>query len=392
MSQQLINRSPDLKRLRDEGFNISIEAGYVVMRDIPYVGEGGVVRQGTLVDTLNSNGQKTVPPKGHVIFFDGEYPCTWDGCQIEGLRNNSNAKTLVKGLDIKHEFSARPTESFPDYYSKFTNYVNIIAPHAKRLEYGVDARTFPPVLPDDDEPSIFKYIDTASSRANIVAINEKLRTNKVAIVGLGGTGSYVLDFIAKAPIVEIHLFDEDRFLSHNAFRAPGAPSLETLQRQPTKVAYLTEVYSPMRNGVIPHETFITEENVAELDQMDFVFLCMEGEAKEVIIDRLVEAAKPFIDVGMGLDEIDGHIDGILRITTSTAERREHVKKRIPLGNPVAGREYDQNIQVADMNALNAALAVAKWKKLCGFYADLEGEFSSTYTVDGNKITNEDRHV
>jgi hypothetical protein len=40
-------------------------------------------------------------------------------------------------------------------------------------------------------------------------------------------------------------------------------------------------------------------------------------------------------------------------------------------------------------ALNAALAVVKWKKLFGFYADNEGEHFSTYTVDGNLLTSDE---
>ncbi len=40
--------------------------------------------------------------------------------------------------------------------------------------------------------------------------------------------------------------------------------------------------------------------------------------------------------------------------------------------------------------LNAALAVMKWKKLRGFYRDLENEHHSTFTTDGNMLLNEDR--
>ena len=50
----------------------------------------------------------------------------------------------------------------------------------------------------------------------------------------------------------------------------------------------------------------------------------------------------------------------------------------------------RNIQTADLNALNAAMAVIKWKKLFGFYADLEREFNSTYGVNGNLLVNEDQ--
>ena len=46
--------------------------------------------------------------------------------------------------------------------------------------------------------------------------------------------------------------------------------------------------------------------------------------------------------------------------------------------------------MADLNALNAALAVQRWKKYFGFYADLEQECFTTFTLDGNHITNEDQ--
>ena len=45
MSTRLVNRSADLSRLRDEGYNLSVEAGYLVVRDIPYrEPEGKTVR------------------------------------------------------------------------------------------------------------------------------------------------------------------------------------------------------------------------------------------------------------------------------------------------------------------------------------------------------------
>ncbi len=47
------------------------------------------------------------------------------------------------------------------------------------------------------------------------------------------------------------------------------------------------------------------------------------------------------------------------------------------------------IQVAELNAFNAALAVIKWKKIRGFYRDLERELHSTYTTDGNLLLNAD---
>jgi hypothetical protein len=62
---------------------------------------------------------------------------------------------------------------------------------------------------------------------------------------------------------------------------------------------------------------------------------------------------------------------------------------VSLGSVQADDEYDADIQIADLNALNAALAVIKWKKLCGFYHDEVHELHSTYTIDCNMLLSED---
>jgi len=42
-----------------------------------------------------------------------------------------------------------------------------------------------------------------------------------------------------------------------------------------------------------------------------------------------------------------------------------------------------------LNAFNAVMAIIKWKKLKGFYRDLERENHTTYTTDGNMLLNGD---
>jgi ThiF family len=51
---------------------------------------------------------------------------------------------------------------------------------------------------------------------------DKLRLSRVVIVGLGGSGSHILDLIAKTRVRQIDLYDGDHFRRHNAFRSPGA--------------------------------------------------------------------------------------------------------------------------------------------------------------------------
>src|SRR5205807_1071127 len=175
----------------------------------------------------------------------------------------------------------------------------------------------------------------------------------------------------------IHLFDGDKFLQHNAFRSPGAPSIDELRTAGYKVDYFTERYSRMRRGIVAHQYYMDGTNVDQLCRMDFVFLCLEGgRVKKLIIKKIEEFGIPFIDVGMGVDQVNGSLRGILRVTSSTTKHRDHVRKRISFSDGDFNEDYNQNIQIADLNALNATLAVVKWKKLFGFYQDFDNEHHS----------------
>jgi hypothetical protein len=393
MSHALTSRSPDLKRLRDEGFDVSVTSGYLLVREVPYVNARREISRGTLVSKLTVAGDITRAPDDHVMLFAGDYPCNKDGTPIEQIRNSSHpGQRLAEGVVVDHRFSAKPPGGrYPDHYEKVITYARILGAPAEALDATVSARVFP-VVKAEDTTSVFEYMDTASSRAEIVDVADKLALSKVAIVGLGGTGSYVLDLVAKTPVREIHLIDGDEFHQHNAFRAPGAPSRDELESKPLKVDHFKRIYSRMHRHVHTHPYHLTCENLHLVEEMSFVFLCFDGgPVKKAAVEMLVEGGIPFVDVGMGLHLVDGAVTGLLRVTASTKDRYAHAVDgtRIPFSPPEGDDEYSTNIQVADLNALNAALAVIRWKKHAGFYLDLEGEHHSTYSVNGNEMTNEE---
>lgn len=392
MLQPLINRSPDLKSLMDDGYEIDIMSGHLVIFNVPYVNGQKQVKRGVLVSTLDLAGDITTTPSTHVAMFAGEHPCDREGRELKKIKHQSKQQEIGDSLVIDHSFSSKPPGGYKDYHHKITTYVAIISSHAAAIDPSATAQTRRVIEPDDPD-SVFKYIDTSSSRAGITAVTSKSELDNVAILGLGGTGAYILDLIAKVPVRKIHLFDGDDFLQHNAFRSPGAPSVEELKAIPKKVHYHAGRYRPMRRGIVAHDFYIDASNVDVLEGMDFVFLCVDrGDVKRPIIEKLEELGIPFVDVGMGIELVDGQLLGIVRVTTSTAEKREHVrdKKRIGLSGGDVDGVYSQNIQIAELNALNAALAVIKWKKLFGFYRDLDREHFCTYTLDGNLIINEDQ--
>lgn len=389
MSRELFSRSPDLKRLRDEGYFVQIQGGLLVMREVPYVDGERRVRTGTLISSLTVAGDQTRKPDTHVVYFDGDYPCQADGKPIAAISHQSQTFSLGHGLTAKHAFSSKPAEGYGDYHHKMTTYAGILSGPAAVLKPGATPRTFR--QPGEEEDSVFNYVETASDRAGIGALTERLASERIAIAGLGGTGSYVLDLVAKTPVREVRLFDRDEFLQHNAFRAPGAPSIEELREAPRKVEHWKGIYSRMHRGIVAYPVALDAGNLALLDGITFAFLCIDaGDDKRAIIGKLEALGASFVDVGMGLELDDGSLGGILRLTASTPEKRDHVHQgRISFAGGADADLYSSNIQVADLNALNAALAVIKWKKIRGFYRDLEREHHSTYTTDGNMLLNGD---
>lgn len=381
MSQQLINHNPDLKRLRDEGYEIEIRGGYLLIHHIPYVDQNKQIQFGVLVSTLDNI-------QDHVIFFTGENPCEIDGTVITAIQHINNSSVLNNTITVNRSFSNKPNGGYQNYYEKIKRYADLISAPAKYLDPSVTEKTFK-VIPDSGNETVFQYIDTNSSRANIEVINAKLERQKIAIIGLGGTGAYILDLVAKTPVKEIHLYDGDSFDQHNAFRSPGAASMNDLCENPRKVSYYQKLYSSMHKYIHAHDYYVRDENLKELDQMDYVFVCVDrNAARKLITDYLVSVGVAFSDVGLGVNVVDDKLTGAVRVTSATREKNDHLPFRI-FSEDSDNNEYATNIQIAELNALNAIFAILKWKKILGIYVDLENEHHSSYSIGVSKIFNED---
>lgn len=389
MLQQLINRSLDLKQLRDEGYEIEVYGGNLIVHHIPYVNTNREVKFGKLITPLSLNNDITIRPDNHVINFMGEYPCNRDGSIITAIQHSAQLnQQLSDTIVINFSFSNKPPDGYSNYYDKVVRYAEIISAPAKSIDKTVTAKTFKVII-DNEGETVFNYIDSNSSRANINQLNSKFKGQRVAIIGLGGTGSYILDLVAKTPVEEILLFDSDDFFQHNAFRSPGAASIENLIKRLKKVDYYNEIYSQMRKGIKPYSEKITEINIELLKGLSYVFICIDSNsARSMIISNLKKFGVTFIDTGLGVNVVDENLIGQLRVTVGTPAKYDHIPSRIGSVS-MEDDEYATNIQIADLNALNALMAVIKWKKLSGFYQDLKQEFNSTYTINTSQLINED---
>jgi tRNA A37 threonylcarbamoyladenosine dehydratase len=264
--------------------------------------------------------------------------------------------------------SERP-DTLDNFYNKLTHYVRklqsyvtVIDPTASAIGNGsISVR---------QERSVFFYPNTAIARAGLDAYEDKLKVAKVAIVGLGGTGSYILDALAKTPVEQIHLYDEDIVEPATVYRMSGSLNIEQAHQQMRKTDHLREVYSRMRTGIESHPSRIGQVNVHELDDCNFVFIAVDhGPSRSLIARHLAEKSVPFIDVGMGVDKVpeDTKLIARLRVTAIDSETKALVD-RLPVADDQEDAVYD-NIQVAELNAMNAMLAIILYKQKLGFYSE-----------------------
>ncbi len=75
---QLVSHNDDIRRLMEKGYAVSIDAGYLVVRDIPYLNEKGELQTGALVSKLVFVDQEHVELprfRGHVTIEEGEETC-----------------------------------------------------------------------------------------------------------------------------------------------------------------------------------------------------------------------------------------------------------------------------------------------------------------------------
>lgn len=397
MSQTLISLNKDLLRLQEEDFSIEECDGWLITHRIPYVDEHRCIGEGTLFIKLDlAIDGHTTKPSNHVAYWIGNWPCNQDGSHLPALVNRGQRQEigLCKGETSDYMFSFMqsretypPDGNYPSFYEFVKDHVDYISAPAYSLDKeaarNVKDRPFYMV----EEGSVLRYPDTNSSRANISNLNKVFCDKKIAIIGLGGTGSYILDKVAKMPLKEIHLIDGDSFDLNNAYRAPGGLSTNDFKERTSKVDYFTQKYGTMHKAIIPHDCMLKPDNLNILDGMDFAFIAIDSvKSKNIIANYLISKKIPFVDSGLGVIRCkDERLGGIIQVTTATPEKYDHLKD-------IFGKEgvnddlYHTNIQIAVLNSLAADLSVIQWLKMLGYLDMSEMLYNFIYDIGYNTFS------
>ncbi|ESX29357.1 ThiF family adenylyltransferase [Mesorhizobium sp. M1066] len=365
----LANHNPDIKRLLDRGFALRFDSGYLVVRDIPYLNAQLELCTGAFVTKLVFVDAEKVQQDDHQVFFAGGVPHEADGRPIPNLGGGPRTLALTRDdVLVERSFSNKPPTGFPDFFEKIQHYVALLSgpavsryPQATPLTFAVDH--------DVVADSVFTYQDTLTSRAEIGDLAARFKDEVVAIIGLGGTGAYVLDFMVKTNVREIRGFDADVFHVHNAYRSPGRLQEDDFKR--AKADLYQDRYGNFRSGLKLERKFIDQSSTEELQGVTFAFVCVDkGSARAGVFDLLIGLKIPFIDVGLGLNRQQSALAGMLRATVYLPDDAEEIRaKALSETADQPGDEYRTNIQISELNAMNACIAVIRYKQYRGFYVE-----------------------
>lgn len=134
-----ISHNPDLQKLSDEGFDLEICGGHLLVHHIPYLNSQREIKYGTIVTKLTMITPTLIgPPADHTVFFKGEAPCDVDCRQLVAIINNSLTQQLSERISINHFFSSRPKSGkYEGYYDKIRTYAEILSSQARGVDDSV---------------------------------------------------------------------------------------------------------------------------------------------------------------------------------------------------------------------------------------------------------------
>ena len=212
---------------------------------------------------------------------------------------------------------------------------------------------------------------------------DRARGQRIGIVGLGGVGLWILDLMSKTDVSEIVIWDGDEIEGRNLVRAPGWAGQDAIGKN--KAQFFGEHYQRMRKGITIYPEYWQPDEPADvLGDLEFVFVAVDKtETRTALCEKLEQTGVPFIDVGMGIELRQGRVGGSCQVFFSGED-----PGRWRIGIPTAegeGEEEYYELQLADLGALNAILAVGTWRRHIGQYEGEAKDWLIRYWIENNDL-------
>ena len=373
------------------GFDVRIESDVVRAIGVPCLLAGKVVGNCTIEKSRDSASGKPDSRIGDAVHAvrvtiqgeaDGRVYHA-DGTPI-GNPVNSDGKTWTN-ISIHKGSQSSPEED--------ESASAVVHRYAKQIVGAVSAAgyTEPAALASLDPSHIS---NTFEARAAIAPVQDRIRGQRIAIIGLGGTGAYLLDLISKTPVSEIHLLDSDRVDWHTLSRAPGAPTAEEIELiragSLLKFDYYHSKYAAFPPCIHPHPFQVDGPSTFAAfladHPIDYAFVCIdqftEGDSarQDAVYCAVMEAGIPFIDSSVSIMLEDCAVRGA--VTTSAYDAGSDAwKNAIPNARLEGAAPGYRNVQLPEVNAAAATFAVMEWRRRTGQYVSETPSFYQKFRLE-----------
>jgi hypothetical protein len=141
---------------------------------------------------------------------------------------------------------------------------------------------------------------------------QSLSRLRVAIVGLGGTGSVVATELAHLGVCDYVLIDPDCVEETNLNRLVGATTHD-LRRPKAKVfaGHIRSINSMAQCETVVGDV-VDDEVAARLRTADFVFLCTDSHASRAVVNQIAyQYLIPTIDIGVAIHSRNGAVTDVV---------------------------------------------------------------------------------
>lgn len=133
--------SPDVQRLVDEGYTVSIEGDYIIVDKVPYVSAPGTVSDGAIISAYKTHNGIAQVGNNHTVWFTGSVPCTPTGQSLANALVADTNRATVAGRQVlcRLSYKAERPGMLDNYYNKLTHYIRKLQGYANVIDASASA-------------------------------------------------------------------------------------------------------------------------------------------------------------------------------------------------------------------------------------------------------------
>ena len=361
---ELANHNPFIKDLDELGYQSDFVGGYLVIYGLPYLDKEGELKHGDWISPIDLSEAVIDPPKNHQAWWRGGRPHDQSKRELR-LGGGADHVSVAQDFISDYSFSFKLQENgemraYRSFEEKVQTYLDAIT--APALAAYPDATPLHGIeIKAAAQGSPLRLPDTMSARYNMNDVSSLLREKKWRSSAWAGPDP-ISSISSRERIwsgLRCSMTTRCMFTRFFAYRVSSRAQSEGF-----KVEALARQYGQWHTGLDPVPERITPDNIERLSDFDFVFVSVDdGPARCHIVDWLSARGIPYVDCGMGLNRSAVGLSGFVRITGVDREAFEgNVNTpQLPIEN-AKNDEYRKQAQIAELNALNASMAVIRFKQ------------------------------